>query len=170
MKTIKSIVLCTLALCAMSFISCSPPSGVFVENTPTGKIIGTVRVTNGSYDVVNKDTTYYDYIGNNIEVELTKLTDQENKYNIVMYKVCFSNHMPVTIDLTIPAVDIDIHGNISGDNIIPYAGILGEYPRYTIHNLTGKVVFDAQGKAAALTFDMMCGKYQTNYQGMYTDM
>ena len=153
----------------LPFTSCTgPESGEFIEDTPTGKIIGTVRVINGSYDIINKDTTYYDYIGNNVEAELTKLVKKEDKYNIVLYNVCFSNHMPVSIDMTIPAIDIDIHGNISADSIVPYAGILGEYPRYTIRNLTGKVVFDAQGKAAALTLDMMCGKYQTNYQGVYT--
>ncbi len=166
MKKQTLFIIASIALLFTCF-SCSPEQGEFVEDSPTGKILGTVRVTNGSYDVANGDTTYYDYIGNNIEAELTKLTDKENKYNIVLYKICFSNHMPVTIDMTIPAIDIDSHGNLSGDSIVPYAGILGEYPRYTIRNLTGKVVFDANGKAAALTLDMLCGKYQTGYQGLY---
>ena len=147
--------------------SCTPPNGEFVPESPTGKIVGTVIVTNGSYDVNGNDTLFYDYVGNNIEAELTRLTEDTMKYNILLKKVCFSNHMPVTIDMTIPAVDIDQKGNLSGDNIVPYAGILGEYPRYTIHNLTGKIVFNADGQAGALILSMMCGKYPTTYEGMY---
>ncbi len=152
---------------AVLLASCAPGGGEFVPDTPTGKIVGTIVVTDGSYDVVNGDTTFYDYVANNIRAELTRLKDDTTKYNIVLYKVCFSNHMPVTIDMTIPAVDIDARGNLSGDSIVPYAGILGEYPRYTIRNLTGKVVFDSEGRPGALTLDMLCGKYPTSYQGMY---
>lgn len=156
-----------LALTLVGVLGCSPGGGEFVPNTPTGKIVGTVIVTNGSYEVQNGDTVYSDYVGNNIEAELKRTLADTSKYNIVLYKVCFSNHMPVTIDMTIPAVDIDAKGNISGDNIVPYAGILGEYPKYTIHGLTGKVVFDAGGQPGALTIDMVCGPYPTSYQGLY---
>ena len=168
-----------LAFAAALLAACAPAPGIFVPDTPTGRITGTVIVTDGSYDIASQDTTvggtayhkgdtiYYDYIGNNIEAELTQLKDAPQKYNIVLYRVCFSNHMPVTIDMTIPAVGIDSKGVISGDSIVPYAGILGEYPRYTVRNLTGRVVFDAEGKAGALTLDMLCVKYPTSYQGMY---
>lgn len=148
-------------------LSCSPGNGQFIPDSPTGKILGTVVVTNGSYDVSGKDTTFYDFICNNIEAELTRLTDDTTKYNIKLYNVSFSNHMPVTIDMTIPGVDIDSRGNLSGDNIVPYAGILGEYPKYTIHNLTGKVIFDNKGQAGALTIEMICGTFPTTYEGMY---
>ena len=157
----------TSMLAAMLLIGCAPGSGEFVPDSPTGSIMGTIVVTNGSYDVNGTDTTFYDYIGNNIKAELTRLKDDTTKYNIVLYKVCFSNHMPVTIDMTIPGVQMDARGNLTGDNIVPYAGLFGEYPRYTIRNLTGKVVFDATGKAGALTLDMLCGKYPTSYEGMY---
>ena len=161
-KQIQTIIAFAIMIC-----SCAPGNGQFVPDSPTGKIIGTVVVTGGSYDVISNDTTFYDYVGNNIEAELTRLTDDTMKYNILLKKVCFSNHMPVTIDMTIPAVDIDQKGNLSGDDIVPYAGILGEYPKYTIHDLTGKIVFNAQGQAGALTLDMLCGKYPTHYEGMY---
>lgn len=154
-------------LIAVTFFSCSPTQGEFIPDSPTGKIMGTLVVINGSYDVSGKDTTFFDYINNNVEAELTKLPDETNKYNIKLLKVCFSNHMPVTIDMTIPNVDIDERGNISGDNIVPYAGILGEYPKYTIYNLTGKVVFNASGQAGALMFNMTCGEWLTSYEGMY---
>lgn len=151
---------------ATLFFSCAP-SGEFITDSPTGKILGTIRVEGGSYEVENGDTIYSDYIGNDIEAELMRQKDDTTKYNIVLYKVRFSNKMPVTIDMTIPAVDIDLQGNISGDNIVPYAGIFGEYKQYTIHNLTGKVVFDSKGQAGALTFSMLCGKYPTRYEGLY---
>ncbi len=163
MKT-KSLFLISLLAC---FVACAPEGGVHVHDTPTGKIIGTLVVTDGSYDVVDTDSVFYDYVGNNIEAELTRLTSDTTKYNIILYKVCFSNHMPVSIDMTIPAVDIDNRGNIAGDSIVPYAGAFGEYPRYTIRNLSGKVVFDAEGKAGALTLQMNCGRYPTSYEGLY---
>ncbi len=149
------------------FVSCAPPSSQFVPDTPTGRIIGTVTVTNGSYEVTDGDTVYSDYIGRNIEAELTRLTDDTMKYNILLKRVCFSNHMPVTIDMTIPAVDIDSRGNLSADSIVPYAGILGEFPKYTVRHLSGKIVFDSDGRPGALTLDMLCGKYPTAYEGMY---
>ena len=154
-------------MAAILLLGCAPQSGEFVPDSPTGKIIGTVVVTDGSYDVVDGDTVFSDYIGNNIEAELTRLPTDTTKYNVVLYKVCFSNHMPVTIDMTIPAVDIDSRGYLSGDSIVPYAGLLGEYPKFTIRNLTGKVVFNAEGKAGALTLQMLCGKYPTTYEGIY---
>ena len=152
---------------AVLAVGCAPEGGVHVPDTPTGKIIGTVVVENGSYEVNGNDTVFLDYVGNNIEAELTRLETDTSKYNITLYKVCFSNHMPVTIDMLIPAVDIDSKGYISGDSIIPYAGAFGEYPRFLIRQLKGKVVFDAYGKAGALTLDMICGKYPTSYEGLY---
>lgn len=148
--------------------ACGPEQGVFKPDTPTGKLLGTIIVENGSYEVTDGETIYSDYIQNNVEAELTLIEDQEEMYNITLYKVSFSNKMPVTIDMTIPGVHINKQGVISGDEIVPYAGILGEFPRYTIRNLTGKVVFDTEGKAGALSFEMLCGEYPTRYEGMYT--
>lgn len=154
-----------LIITAMS--ACGPERGEFTDDSPTGRIAGTLRVTDGSYDVNNGDTVYCDYVDDNVEAEITQLTDRQNAYNILLKKVRFSNHMPVSIDMTIPAVTIDQEGNLSGNDIVPYAGILGEYPRYTITGLTGKIVFDAQGQAAALTLNMLCGHYPTDYKGVY---
>ena len=156
-----------LILTLIMLFSCSPQSGQFVPDSPTGKLIGTIIVTDGAYDVNNGDTIFSDYIGRNIEAELTRQNDDTTKYNITLYKVSFSNHMPVTIDMTIPGVDIDQRGYISGNNILPIAGILGEYPKYIITNLTGKVVFTPEDKAGSLTLQMMCGKYPTSYDGIY---
>ncbi len=179
MRKITSAVYALIIALSPTVTSCSPKQGLFEEDTPTGRILGTVMVINGSYDIADKDTVFegkryakgdtlfYDYIGNNIEAEINKLPNENDLYNIVLFRICFSNHMPVTIDMTIPRVSIDTHGVVEGDSIVPYAGILGEYPRYTIRNLRGKVIYDAAGNPAALNIDMRCGRYQTNYQGTY---
>lgn len=160
------LLFCVATICLLA--SCGHESGEFVPETPTGKILGTIIVENGSYDVVDGDTIHSDFIGNKIEAELTRLKDDSTKYNIVLYKVSFSNKMPVTIDMTIPAVDIDSRGNITGDNIVPYAGTL-EYKKYTIRNLTGKVIFDSNNQPGALYFNMICGQYPTSYEGLYVE-
>lgn len=162
------------------FASCSPnnpdnpnnPDDVkdtveIVTNTPIGKILGTIIVANGSYEVVQGDTILSDFIGNNIEAELTRQKDDTTKYSITLYKVSFSNRMPVTIDMTISGVDIDLDGNMRGNEIVPTVGLLGEFPQYTIRDLIGVITFNSQGKGETLKLNMLCGEYPTSYGGVY---
>jgi hypothetical protein len=152
-----------LMLAVFALAACGPEHGTHQEGTPTGYIVGNVTVTNGDGEGI-------DYQKQNVKAELTLIDEQNSKYNIILYKVNFSSKMPVNIDMTIPGVDISAQGRISGDSIVPYAGLLGEYPKYTIRNLSGRVIFKEDGKPAAIYFDMLCGKYPTNYNGLYKEV
>lgn len=148
-------------LATLCLVACGPDKGVMIKQSPTGIIVGTVTVTNGDGEGI-------DYVRENVEVELTCTDSLNHFYNILMKQVSFSSRMPVTINMTIPTVSI-VDGKISADSIVPYAGILGEYPKYTIRKLNGNISFKDDGNPSAITFDMMCGTYPTSYIGKYSE-
>ena len=76
-------------------------------------------------------------------------------------QVSFSERMPVKIDMTIPHIEYTANGanyTLSGNNIVPLA-MGGEFPKYTITNLSGTI---ADG---ALSVSMNCGGFPTKFSG-----
>lgn len=67
--------------------------------------------------------------------------------------------MPVTIDVTIPAVPVDRRENaifFSGENIVPMA-LGGEVPRYLVTALSGTIEKDS------ISFSLNFGDFPTRY-------
>lgn len=155
---VKQLLLLSLALFFM-FTSCEQPYEK-EQSVHEGNFKGNVTVTNGDGEGI-------DYVRNDVEAELTLNTERQGTCNVLLKKVSFSSKMPVTIDMTIAYINIDQDGNLSGDSIVPWAGLFGEYPKYTIRNLKGKVSYDSEGSPLTLDIDMKCGEYPTKYIGTY---
>ena len=85
--------------------------------------------------------------------------------NIVMYKVRFSERMPVFIDMVIPDVDITKSGYISGDSIVPLLKSGAPYEKYIVTELEGQV--DNTKEPSTLTFSLNFGQYPTQYTGKW---
>ena len=80
---------------------------------------------------------------------------------LTLNQVSFSERMPVKIDMTIPHIEYTANGvnyTLSGNNIVPLA-MGGEFPKYTITNLSGTI---ADG---ALSVSMNCGSFPTKFSG-----
>ncbi|MBQ7459324.1 MAG: TonB-dependent receptor plug domain-containing protein [Bacteroidales bacterium] len=72
--------------------------------------------------------------------------------------------MPVTIDVTIPNVNLSVAQDaiiLQCDNVVPLA-MGGEYPRYTVTALSGSL------KGDELEFSLNFGDYPTSFQGVQT--
>jgi hypothetical protein len=75
--------------------------------------------------------------------------------------VSFSAKMPVKIDMEIPNVEYqneDGKITLSGNNIVPFA-MGGEFPKYTVTNLSGTV------NNGTLSVSMNCGESPTTFVG-----
>ena len=80
---------------------------------------------------------------------------------LTLNQVSFSERMPVKIDMTIPHIEYTANGanyNLSGNNIVPLA-MGGEFPKYTITNLSGTIV------DGALSVSMNCGGFPIKFSG-----
>ena len=80
---------------------------------------------------------------------------------LTLNQVSFSERMPVKIDMTIPHIEYTANGvnyTLSGNNIVPLA-MGGEFPKYTITNLSGTIV------DGALSVSMNCGGFPTKFSG-----
>ena len=80
---------------------------------------------------------------------------------LTLNQASFSERMPVKIDMTIPHIEYTANGanyTLSGNNIVPLA-MGGEFPKYTITNLSGTI---ADG---ALSVSMNCGGFPTKFSG-----
>ena len=80
---------------------------------------------------------------------------------ITINKIRFVPQMPVTIDVTIPDVALTSTKDgfqLACDNVIPLA-MGGEYPRYTVTDLTGTLKDDE------LTFSLNFGATPTSFKG-----
>ena len=80
---------------------------------------------------------------------------------LTLNQVSFSERMPVKIDMTIPHIEYTANGanyTLSGNNIVPLA-MGGDFPKYTITNLSGTI---ADG---ALSVSMNCGGFPTKFSG-----
>ena len=95
-----------------------------------------------------------------IEVNFTP-SDDGKTASIIIYKIKFVPQMPVTIDVTIPDIDVSVTGNVmslSKDTVVPLA-MGGEYPRYTVTGLNGKI------EGEELVFSLKFGDYPTSFTG-----
>lgn len=82
--------------------------------------------------------------------------------DITIYRIKFVPQMPVTIDVTIPAVPVDRRENaifFSGENIVPMA-LGGEVPRYLVTALSGTIEKDS------ISFSLNFGDFPTRYSGI----
>ena len=81
--------------------------------------------------------------------------------SITIFKIRFVPQMPVTIDVTIPHVGLTATSTeviLICDEVIPLA-MGGEFPRYTVTNLTGSI------KDGSLEFSLNFGDIPTTFKG-----
>ena len=139
-----------MALVASLFLACK---GNEEEQpiTPTqADYVGTVSVTYQGEPFDNEG----------IEVNFNP-SDDGKTASIIIYKIKFVPQMPVTIDVTIPDINVSVAGNVmnlSKDTVIPLA-MGGEYPRYTVTGLNGKI------EGEELVFSLKFGDYPTSFSG-----
>ena len=96
----------------------------------------------------------------NISVNFTPAEDGKTA-SITLHQIRFVPQMPVTIDVTIPGIELQSTvGKItlSCERTIPLA-MGGEYPRYTVTALQGEIVGDE------LSFSLNFGDYPTSFKG-----
>ena len=100
------------------------------------------------------------FTSSNVQVKVTPSATTDI-ITIDMLQVSFSANMPVKLDMKIQNVlytSTSEKITLSGNNIIPIA-MGGEFPAYTITNLTGEI------KDGTLNLSMMCGSYPLTYIG-----
>ena len=81
--------------------------------------------------------------------------------SLTIYQIKFVPQMPVTIDVTIPNINVTSTPeqiNLECARVIPLA-MGGEYPRYTVTDLKGSIV----GKE--ISFSLNFGSVPTSYKG-----
>lgn len=139
-----------MALAAVAAIGCTKNNPD--EYTPQeGSYVGTVTVNSTSGEVFDNE---------NIEVSFTPSEDGKTA-TLVMYQIKFTPRMPMTLDITIPDVNITAEGQdikLECAEVIPIA-LNGPFPQYTVTNLTGKIVDDE------LTFSLNFGATPTSFSG-----
>ena len=139
-----------LAFAALALLACNKEEKNETPVAEAGDYKGvvTVEASSGTFD--NED----------IEVNFTPSEDGATA-SITINKIRFVPQMPVTIDVTIPNVGLTSTKNgfqLACDNVIPLAAG-GEYPRYTVTNLTGSLKNDE------LTFSLNFGNTPTSFRG-----
>lgn len=139
-----------LALAAWAVLACNKPEPEKLPVPETADFKGTVTVVYKETPFDNED----------IEVNFTPSEDGKTA-SVTIYKIRFVPQMPVTIDVTIPNIDLTVTKDailLSCDEVIPLA-MGGEYPRYTVTGLTGTQKDDA------LEFSLHFGDYPTSFKG-----
>ncbi|MBP9018255.1 MAG: hypothetical protein ABFC18_05365 [Rikenellaceae bacterium] len=150
-KTIKFPVIIAFAIVSFFAFSC--------EKDDNESTVITEDITfSGRMTVDQLDGTNYAVDGVQIKIEPTT---SEGILTIEMLQVSFSPRMPVKLDMQIQ--DVIYYSSskkiiISGNNIIPIA-MGGEFPAYTITNLSGEI------ENGSITLSMMCGNYPLTYSG-----
>lgn len=138
------------ALLALSLVACTK---VEPEKLPEPEAAD----YNGTVTVIFQEAPF-DNEG--IDVNFKPSVDGKTA-EITIYKIRFVPQMPVTIDVTIPGITLQSTSEgiiLSCEEVIPLA-MGGEYPRYTVTDLKGKVA----GKE--LTFSLNFGDYPTSFKG-----
>jgi hypothetical protein len=132
--------------------------GACEEKEPTDN---PVTVEDGTYigtlNVDQNDGTFHTQDNVSIVLEV-----EESSATIKMMQVSFASGMPVKLDMTIPditTVAISEGLSLSGDSIVPLA-MGGEFPVYTIKELTGEVTPET------IYLNMMCGVYPLTFSGI----
>jgi|GEM_PF-570689 len=129
------------------------------DKTSTKSFLGDVIVTNSDGSK---------FIDKGIRVTLSESLNDKGLYDIFLKKVKFAEKMPVRINMTIPSVEKDLNGNVSGNNIIPWA-MGGPFEKWEIHDLKGIITYNNNNEPKSLQFDMICGEYPVSYFGIYTE-
>lgn len=135
-------------------VSCSKDNG---KDDPVicpsdGQFSGSMIVTSGDVDNVS----------DNVIVDIS-FSETEKTMDILLHQVKFVPQMPISLDVTVPGVAYTAanEGGLTfkGENIVPIAGMVGPYPKYTVTSLTGKVS-DGQ-----LSMSLKFGDYPVKYVG-----
>ncbi len=104
-----------------------------------------------------------DFNNENINVNFTPSEDGKTA-SITIHKIRFVPAMPLTVDVTIPNIELKypLGGGIElkCDYVIPLA-LGGEYPKKPVSNLTGTLSADAK----TLTFSLNFGTSPTRFSG-----
>lgn len=143
-----------IAMITMSITACNKTEDVKKTGTvEDGSYTGTLTVdqTDGTF-----------YTQQNVDVTLQLI---DGKAQIKMSQVGFSQQMPVKLDMTIPGITTveNAEGiDIAGDNIVPQA-MGGDFPKYTIKQMKGKVT------ATNISFAMICGTFPLSFTGTLKD-
>ena len=140
-----------LALAAVAAIGCNKNNPEETVGPKEGSYVGTVTVNSTSGDVFDNE---------NIEVSFTPSEDGKTA-TLVMYQIKFTPRMPMTLDVTIPDVNISAEGEdikLACAEVVPLA-MGGPFPNYTVTDLTGKISGDE------LTFSLNFGATPTSFSG-----
>lgn len=146
MKTIRLFA----ALLGMLLISCGKETPVTPLVPEESDYVGTVTVIYQEAPFDNE----------NISVNFTPSEDGQTG-SITLHQIRFVPQMPVTIDVTIPDIQLESTPEkilLSCERTIPLA-MGGEYPRYTVTGLQGEIVGNE------LTFSLHFGDYPTSFKG-----
>ena len=140
-----------MALAALAAIGCNKNNPEETVGPKEGSYVGTVTVNSTSGEVFDNE---------NIEVTFTPSEDGKTA-TLVMYQIKFTPRMPMTLDITIPDVNITAEGQdikLECAEVVPLA-MGGPFPNYTVTNLTGKISGDN------LTFSLNFGATPTSFSG-----
>ncbi len=140
-----------LALAAVAAIGCNKNNPEETVGPKEGSYVGTVTVNSTSGEVFDNE---------NIEVSFTPSEDGKTA-TLVMYQIKFTPRMPMTLDVTIPDVNITAEGQeikLECAEVVPIA-MGGPFPNYTVTNLTGKI------SGGELTFSLNFGATPTSFKG-----
>jgi hypothetical protein len=154
MKTLKKIKIpVIIAFAIVSFLA----YGCEKDNKESTALTEDITFS-GRMTVDQLDGTNYAVDGVRIKIEPST---SEGILTIEMLQVSFSPKMPVKLDMKIQEVMYSSSSKkiiISGNNIIPIA-MGGEFPAYTITNLSGEI------ENGSITLSMICGNYPLTYSG-----
>ncbi len=140
-----------MALAALVAIGCHKNNPEETAGPKEGSYVGTVTVNSTSGDVFDNE---------NIEVSFTPSEDGKTA-TLVMYQIKFTPRMPMTLDVTIPDVNISAEGEdikLVCAEVVPLA-MGGPFPNYTVTNLIGKISGDN------LTFSLNFGATPASFSG-----
>ena len=110
----------------------------------------------GTLTVDQNDGTTYTQEDVKIDYEII-----DGKLNFVMYKVKFSENMPIKLDMVVEGIDcLGVVGNyvLAGNGIVPYA-MGGKFEKYTITELIGAITH------GTMSLSFTCGDYPVTYEG-----
>lgn len=139
-----------MAAAAVAVVACQKPAADEPLKPTEASYVGTVTVISGETPFDNED----------IEVSFNPAEDGATA-SITIYQIRFVPKMPVTIDVTIPSVNVTAGTEVitlACDNVIPLA-MGGEYPRYTVTGFTGTI------KGDELSFTLNFGSSPTSFKG-----
>ena len=89
------------------------------------------------------------------------VTENADSASITLFQVKFTPRMPVTLDVTVPAIVVtktEKGAVLTCERVVPLA-MGGEFPNYTVTDFEGEIVDDE------LTFSLNFGATPTSYQG-----